>query len=170
MKYKTNRKLTRFDWVMQLLLVEWSNSRISFYAFAVGINHLIFFWVVIPRAACISRIKTHDEGFYQYRIYRLSPTYPVGLYEVEFCPSRNWVHMQSNMYIHKRKSSRNPNSKTADPDRPKHDRLAACVNAQQYSSTTFVLYRLYSRKEKFGIFKKNVTISVSLLFPNSKII
>jgi len=49
------------------------------------------------------------------------------------------VHTQSNMYVYKREPSWNPNSKTAESDRPQHECHAACVIAQQYSSTTFVL-------------------------------
>jgi hypothetical protein len=43
-----------------------------------------------------------------------------------------------------------------EPDRPQHDRLAACVIAQQYSSAIFVLQRFYSRKKKFGVRFKDV--------------
>jgi hypothetical protein len=42
------------------------------------------------------------------------------------------------------------NSNTPEADRPQHDRPAACVIAQQYSSATFVSLRFISRKEKFG--------------------
>jgi hypothetical protein len=37
-----------------------------------------------------------------------------------------------------------------EPDRPQHDRSAACVIAQQYSSSTFVSLCFHSRKEKQG--------------------
>jgi hypothetical protein len=36
-----------------------------------------------------------------------------------------------------------------EPDRPQHDRLAASVIDQQYSSTTFISLRFHYRKEKF---------------------
>ena len=50
-----------------------------------------------------------------------------------------------------------PISNTLENDRPQHDRTAACVIAQQYSSVTVSL-RFHSRKEKFGVrakFKKS---------------
>jgi hypothetical protein len=37
---------------------------------------------------------------------------------------------------------------TLEPDRPQHDRRAACVIAQQYSSPIFVSLRFHSRKKK----------------------
>jgi len=37
-----------------------------------------------------------------------------------------------------------------EPDRPQHDRFAACVIAQQYSSSTFVSLCFNSRKKKQG--------------------
>jgi hypothetical protein len=41
---------------------------------------------------------------------------------------------------------------TLEPDRPQHDRSAACVIAQQYPSTTFPLtLRFYAGEEKSGI-------------------
>ena len=51
---------------------------------------------------------------------------------------------------------------TLEPDRPQHDRPAASVIAQQYSSATFVSLCYHSRKEIFGVHFKNV-ITVSLL-------
>jgi hypothetical protein len=39
-------------------------------------------------------------------------------------------------------------SDTEEPDRPQHDRPAERVIAQQYSSSSFVLLRRHSRKEK----------------------
>lgn len=43
-----------------------------------------------------------------------------------------------------------PISNTLKNDRPQHDRRAACVIAQHYSSVTVSL-RFPSRKEKFGV-------------------
>ena len=129
---------------------------------------MIFFLVVIPRAACISRIKKYDEGFYQYRIYRLSPTDPVGLYQVEFCPSRKWIHIQSNIYEHKRESSWNPNSKMADPDWPKHDRARRlCYRPVVFFHYFRFIEPLCKQGKNSTHLKKNVTISVSLFFQNS---
>ena len=59
------------------------------------------------------------------------------------------AHDEIYMYTHTRQSSLNPKSKTLEPDRPQHDRPAACVIAQQYSSVTLVLLRCHSRKEQF---------------------
>jgi hypothetical protein len=57
-----------------------------------------------------------------------------------------------------KESSLNANSNTVEPDRPQHDRPAACVIAQQYSSATVFSFRFDSRKEKFGShFKKFVS-------------
>jgi hypothetical protein len=51
---------------------------------------------------------------------------------------------------------------TLEPDRPQHDRLATCVIAQQYSSTSLVSMHLSSQKEKSGSrFKKNYFILFS---------
>jgi hypothetical protein len=46
------------------------------------------------------------------------------------------------------------NSSTREPDRPQHDRPAARVIAQQYSSSTVVSLRFLSRKENFGACQK----------------
>ena len=56
----------------------------------------------------------------------------------------------------------NPNCNTPEPDRQEHNRPAACVLAQQYSSATFVLSRVHTRNEKLGacfnmLFKTVVT-------------
>jgi hypothetical protein len=42
-----------------------------------------------------------------------------------------------------------------ESDRPQHDRPAACVIAQQYSSTTCVSLCFHSRKEKFCAYFEN---------------
>ena len=70
---------------------------------------------------------------------------PEGPVQVEFCACRNWVRT----YVHTRQSSWNPNSNALEPDRPQHDRPAACVIAQQYFSVTLVLLRCHSHKEEF---------------------
>jgi hypothetical protein len=51
---------------------------------------------------------------------------------------------------------------TLEPDRPQHDRPAASVIAQQYSSATFVSLRSHSWKEMFGVHFRNF-IAISLL-------
>jgi hypothetical protein len=48
-------------------------------------------------------------------------------------------------------------------DWQQHDRPAACLNAQQYSSANFVSLSYYNGKEKLSTRLKN-TISISLLF------
>jgi hypothetical protein len=48
-------------------------------------------------------------------------------------------------------------------DRLQHDRLTACVIAQQYSAATFVSLLLHSHKEKFGALFQNVVISIFYL-------
>ena len=49
--------------------------------------------------------------------------------------------------------NRNANSKTLEHDRPPHDRSAARVIAQQYSSSTLVSLRFPVLKENFGALK-----------------
>jgi hypothetical protein len=49
-----------------------------------------------------------------------------------------------------------PSSNTLEPDRSQHDRPAACVNDQQYSSAT----PFHSRKETIGAHSKNVIIRI----------
>jgi hypothetical protein len=59
-----------------------------------------------------------------------------------------------------RECSRNIDSSALEPARLQHDRPAARVIAQHYSSATFAL-RFRCRKEKFGALStKNVIISV----------
>jgi hypothetical protein len=41
-------------------------------------------------------------------------------------------------------------------DRPQHDRHAACVIAQQYSSATFISMLFHSGKEKFDVLFKYI--------------
>jgi len=62
-----------------------------------------------------------------------------------------------------RQLSWNTNSKTVEPDRSQRDRPAACVIAQQYSSTKFVSLLFHSRKEKFGAVKSRY-FKISLFF------
>jgi len=56
---------------------------------------------------------------------------------------------QRDMYS-TRQSSLNPNPSTLEPDRPQLDRPAACVIAQQYSSTAFFSLRFNSRNERLA--------------------
>jgi hypothetical protein len=51
-----------------------------------------------------------------------------------------------------------------EPDRPQHDRPAACVIAQQYSSATFVTLRFSSPQRKFRRAFKKITSISFLLF------
>jgi hypothetical protein len=60
----------------------------------------------------------------------------------------------------------NPRSKTLEPDRLQHDRPAACVIAQQYSSATFVSLRFHSRREKFGKIRKCYYINFTYFLQN----
>jgi hypothetical protein len=56
-------------------------------------------------------------------------------------------------------SGLNPKSNTLGLDWPLHDRLAAQVIAQQYSSAIFFSWRFHHRKENNGCdLKKNVGI------------
>jgi hypothetical protein len=57
-------------------------------------------------------------------------------------------HTQSTVCVCTRQSSWKPSSSTLEPDRPQHDRPAAYVIAQQYSSATFVSLCFHSRKGK----------------------
>jgi hypothetical protein len=45
--------------------------------------------------------------------------------------------------------SLNPNSKALESFRPQHDRLDACIIAQQYSSATFFSLPFHSRTKKW---------------------
>ena len=75
---------------------------------------------------------------------------------VQFCGSRNWVHMWStavNSYTWG--SSWNQNSNTLEPKRPQHDGPIAYVIAQQYSSATFISLYFYSNNKNFGTSSKN---------------
>ena len=51
------------------------------------------------------------------------------------------------MYVHIRKweSTLKPNSITLELERPQHDRLAACVFAQTYTSATFFSFSGFER-------------------------
>ena len=51
--------------------------------------------------------------------------------------------------LYTKQSSWNPNPNTLEPNRPRHDRTAACVIAQQYSSATSVSLRFHYRKKKY---------------------
>jgi hypothetical protein len=51
-----------------------------------------------------------------------------------------------------------------EPDRSQHNRPAACVIAQQYSSTNFVSLRFLSRKEKMGPLFKIIIIVILVIF------
>jgi len=54
----------------------------------------------------------------------------------ELWASRNWVCVWPMVYVYIRQSVWNPKSNTLEPERPHYDRPAACVVAQQYSSSS----------------------------------
>jgi hypothetical protein len=83
---------------------------------------------------------------------------------VEICASWKWACIRSNIYAFANESSWNANSDMMVLDRPQYDCFAACVVAQQYSSTTFVSLCLHYRKEKFGPHFKNVIVSPFFTF------
>jgi hypothetical protein len=70
----------------------------------------------------------------------------------------------SNMYVCKRQSSWYTDYNTLEPNRPQHDRPAACVIAQHYSSATFVSLKILTSKEKLGERLKNVIGLKKILF------
>jgi len=74
----------------------------------------------------------------------------------EICASWKWACIRSNIYAFAKESSWNANSDMMVLDRPQHYCFAACVVAQQYSSTTFVSLCFHYWKEKFGAHFKNV--------------
>jgi hypothetical protein len=65
------------------------------------------------------------------------------------------------MRLYKMESGRNQNSDTPKPDRPQYYRPAACVIAQQYSSSTFVPFGFNFLKKKFGTHFKYVYFNFS---------
>jgi hypothetical protein len=65
------------------------------------------------------------------------------------------LYNQLCFYDYARQFSCNPNSSTLEPDRPQHDCPAACVVAQQYSSSAYSLIELLlSQKKNQLAFKK----------------
>ena len=62
----------------------------------------------------------------------------------------------SSIYFYTRESSWNPNSSIIEPDRPQHERPAAPVVAQQYSSATFISQRFHTRQGKVWRSYKNI--------------
>jgi hypothetical protein len=77
--------------------------------------------------------------------------------------SRNSVYVWSTVHTYKRESRLYPCSGALETDRLQRERCAACVIAQQYSSTTFFSLLFQHRMEKFGSHFKNV-ISFSSTF------
>jgi hypothetical protein len=81
---------------------------------------------------------------------------------IELCPRRNWlcvcVCVCPSVAVQTGKSRWNSKSSTLELQWAQHDRPAACVIAQQYSSVTFVSLRFYSRKEKLGAPLKTVLL------------
>jgi hypothetical protein len=60
--------------------------------------------------------------------------------------------------------SGNPNLSTLECDLPKHDRPAACVIAQQYSSVTLFSLRFHSRKVQLIKRCESIINTLVLLF------
>jgi hypothetical protein len=81
----------------------------------------------------------------------------LGLYD-----TRLWA----NIYVYTRQSSWNPNSNTLERNRLQHDRLTACVIAQQYSSAAIVSLRFHSHDEKIRHAFKNMINSLLFCFLN----
>ena len=67
------------------------------------------------------------------------------------------------MFVYTRDSIWNPNLSSQETDRPLRDRPAACVIAQQYSSTTFSHYPGIPTRKKFGERLKLLLDSLSLI-------
>jgi len=59
-----------------------------------------------------------------------------------------YIYIYGQMHVCWRQSSSNPKFNTLQRDRPQHDRPAACVIAQQYSSATIIVLRVHSSKKK----------------------
>jgi len=66
---------------------------------------------------------------------------PEGPVQVEFSASRNSIFLWWTVCVHNRECSWNANSSTLEPDGPRHYLPAACVIAQQYSSSHFAAAR-----------------------------
>jgi hypothetical protein len=73
--------------------------------------------------------------------------------QVEFCARRNWVCIRSAI---QRRPVDIQTTSTLEPYGPQHDRVAACVIAQQYSSATIMTLRFRSLKGKFGVLLKTL--------------
>jgi hypothetical protein len=57
-----------------------------------------------------------------------------------------------------------PSSNALEPHRPQHDCPTACVIAQQYSATTFVLLHIHFSQEKSGALLKKMLFFLLLIF------
>jgi hypothetical protein len=99
-----------------------------------------------------SKFLTQSQKFpmTRYRTVHV-PTYTTTALRKDLRKSELSMHVQ--VTVNARTSSRNPNYKTLKCYQPQHDRPAACVIAQQYSSATFVSLRFHSGKKKIGVFK-----------------
>ena len=72
----------------------------------------------------------------------------------KFCTSWNWVYIWSAVLnVYTVEFSWNPNSKTLEPDQPKHDHPTTCVITQHYSAI-FVLLLSYLQGKIWHIFLK----------------
>jgi hypothetical protein len=69
-----------------------------------------------------------------------------------------------NCVMYTRESSWNPHSRTREHDHPQHDHPAACVIAQQYSSTAFVSLLFDSRRKNSARFSKKLYIYIFFKF------
>ena len=76
------------------------------------------------------------------------------------------IQYQSSLKSVQWQSCWNPNFNTLEPNQPQYDHLTARVIAQQQSPATFLSLHFHSRKEEYGTFFKNVTISIFYLFKN----
>jgi len=84
--------------------------------------------------------------FSKFCVYTDTPRLVKSLRSERTSASGSWLYIWSNTYVYTTKPSWNHSSNTLTSDRPQHDRHAACVITQQYSSATFVSLRFHSRQ------------------------
>ena len=78
---------------------------------------------------------THTDR-HRYRVQTLQACAVATLRKVQQISKLSTSMAEHILHVNTRKSGWNPNSNTMEPDRPQHDRPAACVIAQQYSSAS----------------------------------
>jgi len=81
-----------------------------------------------------------------------------GRVQVEFCASRNWLHMGSNTCVYKLESNWNSHKRSLIGSSMTFLKPHACGIAQQYSSATFMSI-LFSFPQKKSPCLKNITES-----------